>query len=376
MLKVIHFNHDDKNNLNVGDQAHVLAIQETFRALSKSEIDFAERSIQLLSRQVLPNTAFLPKSKRYPVFVQNAYRRLCGKSADQLLQECNDADLVLIGGGGVYMGYLFPLYNKLIEQINTPIVLFGVGYNHNLGAPEFSKRQLKSVVTLSGKSALQLVRDEVTYDFLKQHGIDSTLMCDPAIFLQEIDSGLIKKDDDVLRVGINMARHGWNNQRKLKNKLVEVYSDFITKARQEQPVRFYYFVHQPNELLYVELFKKRGIVFDGIINTTDARKLKGAYKNVDITVSMMLHSTILAFGSGVPAICIGYDKKNLSFMEMTGQKDNYINVNEVTGEKLLTIFNRVLRSLDENKSQLRQSKAALEKRYKKLATQALDVIKK
>jgi polysaccharide pyruvyl transferase WcaK-like protein len=375
MIKIIHFNHDDKNNLNIGDQAHVVAIQEILTQLSSDKIEFIERSIQLLSRQAIPNKFYYPKSRRYPTFVQNIYRRLCGKSVGKLIKECNDADLVLIGGGGVYMGYLFPLYDKLIKRINTPIVVFGVGYNHNLGALEFNKRQLKSVVTLGRKVNLQSVRDQETYNFLKRSGINSILMCDPAIFLHDIDSGIIKKSDKSLKIGINMARHGWNNQKLLQDKIIQAYSEFIDNARKEHSAQFYYFVHQPNELLYIELLKKRGIVFDGIVSTTDARELKGAYRNMDITVSMMLHSSILAFGANVPTICVGYDKKNLTFMKMTGQEKNYVSVNDVTGERLLKLFNQNLISLDRTVKELKERRATLEKRYIKFAKQTIATVK-
>ena len=296
MKRIIHFNHNVKNNLNIGDQAHVKAIQETLARLYDDELEFVERPIQLLSQHTIPSKPYYPKSKLYPTFIQNFYGILSGESASKLIEECNKADLVLIGGGGVYMSYLFPLNDKLIESITTPIVLFGVGYNHNLGAPEFSERQLNSVHTLAHKARIQAVRDKVTHDFLKRHGIESAIMCDPAIFLSEIDQQ-DDMDGGTLKIAINMARHGWNNQAALQDRIVDAYAELIQNIKKQQPSRFYYFVHQPNELKYVDLLQKKGITFDGIVNAS-ARETKSAYRRVDVSVSMMLHSSILAFGAG------------------------------------------------------------------------------
>lgn len=372
MKKIIHFNHNDKNNLNIGDEAHVIAIQETLSDLYGKDLQVVEHSIQLLARQAVPSKPYFPKSKRYPSFVHNMYRALTGNSATKLLEECNNADLILIGGGGVYMSYLFPLNDKLIKRIKTPIVLFGVGYNHNLGAPEFSKRQMTSVQALSGKARLIAVRDRVTHDFLKTQGVSSSLMCDPAIFLSEGKSA-IPKHGSVINVGINMARHGWNNQKALQGRLLDSYAELILAIRKQQPANIYYFVHHPNELKYVELLRNRGVIFDGVVNA-GARETKAAYKRMDVTVSMMLHSTILAFGAGTPTLCVGYDKKNLAFMRLTGQEENYVSVNELSGERLVDIFNEIVDKREVKAQKLERTKSQLEKNYTRLANKVLGII--
>src|SRR6185437_9215529 len=128
----------------------------------------------------------------------------------KLVKECNEADLILIGGGGVFMGQFLPFNGKLIKQFKSPIVLFGVGYNQNLKAPDLTKRQNDSTKMLADSASLITARDEETVGVLKDLGVNSTLMCDPAIFLSEVDSDLIHSDSTHLNVGINLAQHGWH----------------------------------------------------------------------------------------------------------------------------------------------------------------------
>ena len=44
MIKIVHLNFNNKYNVNIGDQAHVYAIQEIFRSVCEEPIDFQEKS--------------------------------------------------------------------------------------------------------------------------------------------------------------------------------------------------------------------------------------------------------------------------------------------------------------------------------------------
>lgn len=372
--RIVHFHHNDRNNLNIGDQAHVVAIQEALERQSQEPIEFVEKSIQLLGRQVIPNKFYYPKSKYYPTSLHNIYRTMIRDGYYKVLNECNDADLVIVGGGGVYMGYLFPLNNRFIRKIKTPMSIIGVGYNHNLGAPDFTRRQLDSVKTLSSQASLQSVRDSRTVEFLKQQNIDAELMCDPAIFLSEHDTGLINRKAGVLNIGLNIARHGWNNQNKLKDVLVDTYYESVKHIQSKQKAQVYYMMHQPNEQYYVDALREKGVKFAGIIQVSDARELKAAYAHLDFTISMMLHSTILAFGAGVPSINIGYDDKNLAFMKMTGQLKRYVSVNDLHTAKLNKIIDSTINDLPTEKKNLKKYKKKFAERFDDYIDRTLSLI--
>lgn len=370
--RIIHFNHNTIRNQNVGDEAHVLAIQDTIRELPGLEdVVFVDKPIDDLSLWQLP--VGTPKLRRWPVWAHNAYRRAQGNRIADLVAECNDADMVLIGGGGVYMEYILPYNTRLIEDIKRPLVIYGVGYNHNFGAPAFSAQQIDSIVRMGKKAALQSVRDAGTHDFLRQHGVESTLLHDPAIFLRGTQT-LKDVPANGPKIGLNIAAHGWKQEGKYLDKLVEIYTNVAKKLAKTRGAHFYYIVHHPNELPLAERLQANGVKLH--IVQGDARVLKGAYERLDLTISMMLHSTILAFGSHTPSVCIGYDKKNLAFMQLTDQEESYIDVHDVTADKLLAKVTACLDAHAPTKSRLHERHSHFAEQSQAFATRLGDLLRK
>ncbi len=65
---------------------------------------------------------------------------------DEIITEINQADLVIVGGGGLFLrdtganshsGWQWPIPLHLLHKIKTPLVLFGVGYNRFRNQPDF-----------------------------------------------------------------------------------------------------------------------------------------------------------------------------------------------------------------------------------------------
>ena len=398
MLKIIHFNYNIASNVNVGDEAHVLAIQDMLHA-RQPHVEFVNWPIGWLSQTQLPG-----KLAALPRWVQHASRVVKGNYVRRLLREINAADMVLIGGGGVYIHSLLPLHRGLIEGITAPIVLFGVGYNHNFGAPEFSPAALDGIIALGKKAKLQSVRDAETQHFLQALGVPSTLVADPAMFLEpqaatdsepppaapfwrpayrarvnrypvplEVNvlqngaagggsaTALPAPKQGAVAVGLNIAAHGWKQQQAHMEKIVQAYAEFARTLAASRPVQFYYFVHHPGELAAVAALKARGVQLAAVVQG-NARAMRAAYAGMDVVVSMMLHSAILAFGAGVPTVAVGYDTKNRSFMELTGQQGRYIDVQHVTAPQLVQAASAVLAHKKTTAAALASTKATLRTR--------------
>ncbi len=66
-----------------------------------------------------------------------------------------------------------------------------------------------------------------------------------------------------------------------------------------------------------------------------APQLAWAYRQMNLVVSMMLHSSIMAFAAGVPFVNIGYDDKNRAFMSDIGRLDYFLPATDLTRERLL-----------------------------------------
>lgn len=369
MTKIIHLHYNVKKNVNIGDEAHVLAIQDSMRSMI-DDLSIIDMPISFLSKYQLPSWVFY--SRAVPLLLQNMSRVLRGKSYYGLIRDMNRADLVLIGGGGVYINSLLPFNVNLIDKIKTPVVIIGAGYNRNIGSTELNNEQLESIAKLGHIAKLQSVRDVNTVNLLNKVNVKSELMCDPAIFLTPIECRWIGQSNGMLNIGLNIAYHGWSGQDKYIDNIIDSYVLMAKLISGSMSVNFYYFVHHSSELSIVDKLVAKGLNISKAINY-DARTTKGVYAKMDFVISMMLHSSILAFGEGVPTLCIGYDDKNISFMEMSNQQDSFINVDDLSVDLLMLKINEIVNSIDLKKQNIKNQYSDLKNKYENFVDTVIDI---
>jgi polysaccharide pyruvyl transferase WcaK-like protein len=301
MTKIIHFHFNTRTN--VGDAAHVAAIQECLG--------------MVLDR---------------PRWTSMPMRRLKREArTTALLRRINQHDLMIVGGGGLYAKWALPLNARLITEIDIPIVIFGVGYNRNLGDPPLTQAQLDSIAVLNGKASLCAVRDEPSQQFLSNLGFEATLSGDPALFLRSKKTRLHLENK--LRIGINLAAHGWHGQEVYLDRVVEACVDAIDKLRQKHALQLFYLMHTPKEADVARRLKKR---LPGLrICRLSAPKLLYVYEQLDLVMAMMLHAAIFAYAAHTPVVNMAYDEKNRAFMTLIGHADRLIDVREISVDQLV-----------------------------------------
>ena len=354
--KIAHFNFGFA--CNKGDAAIVLSIQDLIKKNLGNHIQIDSFPIQhLSSRKYISvfqkifnkiekiGNSFLIKIFRIILFPTAVVARLKDL---RMVQKVNKYDLIVIGGGGIYSSkWMLPLKDDIINMLKPPVVIFAGGYNQNKNDPEMNEKHLASIKNLYHKSQLNSVRDYNTYRLFQK--IDPKLtpkiLPDPAInlFSVPIDIDNITFGSTKLKVGVNVAYHGWSGQDIYLPKIIESYSTVLNQIAEAKNAEFYYLVHTSFEYKYNG---RKASEFDAvnllqskldqkmIICDYDPRKLKYIYENLDIAICMMLHSSILAFASGIPFVSIGYDKKNLAFMEFIGYPQYYIDVADLSFDNL------------------------------------------
>jgi polysaccharide pyruvyl transferase WcaK-like protein len=357
--KIVHFHYNVAGNMNIGDEAHVLAIQETLKSQIPN-LEIIDLPISFLCYYQIPQT--VPSARRLPLFIHNMARVLRGTSYSELLSLVNGADMVLIGGGGIYMDHLLPYNTQLLKQVKVPIVIFGAGYNSNFGSDLFDEHQTNSIIQLGHQASLQSVRDANTLLFLNKHDVKATLVGDPAVFLKKASIDPIRKSKDVLNIAINIAAHGWKQQSMYQGAIIDAYVAMMNDLRRHHKIAFHYFVHEPRELQLLDTFSQRGIEFESVINS-DSRTTKAMYASMDLGILMMLHSTIFAFGEGVPIIGVGYDAKNGSFMELTAQTERFIPIQELNSQILTQKVEKLLSERTAAKTLLQKQLALHKTKY-------------
>lgn len=280
-IKIAHLHVWDKKNK--GDLAIVLAVQE-------------------LLKKNFPGGEIID----FPVSLLRD-----GKAADA--KKINQADLVVIGGGGIFYSYFLPYSEEFIKAITKPIIIFGAGYIKEVDAPELKAPAARSVAFLARQAELVGVRDNNTKKFLIKNGAPAkkiAVVGDPAALLEEKKPAISKiktlnldnQKKSPLRIGLNLNYSGWLGFGRWREDILTAYRDVAEYFQKEyggldgQGVQIYYLKHHPGEdNIYPELKIKNLKIVD-----LKPAEQKYVYGRLDMIVGMMLHAGVMAFGAGTP----------------------------------------------------------------------------
>ncbi|MEK6918370.1 MAG: polysaccharide pyruvyl transferase family protein [Nanoarchaeota archaeon] len=375
MVKIIHFHVKEKSN--IGDVAIVLSLRDILKTkfkitsyTSKNIFDLKKRDYPWFIDILMKYFEILKFTSSIKLLDKN-YRKIKNKLDDILLNKINKHDLMILGGGGLYSKWFFPLNDELINKIKIPIIIFGVGYNHNFGDKNLSSKELKSIIFLNRKAKLSSVRDLETKEFLKKLGFNADYIGDPAIFLKSKKINL--KFEKNIKIALNIAQHGWKFQDKYTPQLVDYYTELIKNLGRTYNAKFFYIRHHSNENRVIKILKKR--FPDMTICKYGPYETKYIYENMDLVISMMLHSSIFAFGSSVPVFNIAYDKKNHAFMRAINQENSFIDVRNLNLENISSDL-KILSSLIKKKNNFLKIKKGFNKKTNEFVEKIRQITKK
>ena len=266
----------------------------------------------------------------------------------EFLKTLNQHDLCVIGGGGLYSKFFLPFNAQVIKSIETPIVLYGIGYIRNLGDKDLTDVQIESARLLNTHARLTSVRDEYTCKFLRDLEIrDVHVIGDPAIFLGSEETNQFALDKNKIKIGVNVASHYWTLYPQYLRRTIDEYvkaCEFLIKRLDAEIV---YLIHHSDEHQVAKAMKEKKLPLKVVDTTPNPYKMKFIYGKLDLVIGMMMHSTVLAFGSGVPIVNVAYDAKNYNFMEFIGQGDEVVDVREADSKKISDL---AIRTIDDSKN--------------------------
>lgn len=295
-LRVVHFHF--RPRYNVGDEAVVLAVRQLVET-AIGPVRWTSRRLRVLQQ---------------PIAVRQQ-------------RHINAHDLVIVGGGGLYSRWGLPLDTRAVAGIGLPLVVYGAGLNRNLDDGPLEPAQLDSIHRLHERAALASVRDEASRTLLASLGHEAQCTGDPALFLTPRPQ---RQCDGTGRplIGINFAAHGWQGQERLLDTVLDRCVPVLRELAARQDAGLCYLVHARAEL---PLLPRLRAALPGLrIVHLPAPQLAHAYQQMSLVVSMMLHSSILAWAAGVPFVNIGYDDKNRAFMADIGRLAYHLPVDGMT----------------------------------------------
>jgi polysaccharide pyruvyl transferase WcaK-like protein len=345
LLRVYRFeshNYSLRDNCNKGDIAIKVAIKELIKeTLSGVPVEFAETE--------------------------------WGCLAERDLEEINrSAAIFVVAGGGYWVfnshGKLspsFPADMPFLLRMKCPVAVFGSGVNFNMPtgdsrlSMDLDGNQKSLFLDLDRRAALLGLRGETSLDFFHRLGIGKArLVPDPAVFLKP-KAAQAPASSGAIQIGINLAFHGAFMEKHFRN-TVETFIAVLKRLQILHKAEFSYFVHSDHELLIPRLFRAAGVPMR--IIDAPAAEMTGHYRRMDALICQMMHSNILSFNAGLPALNVGYDSKNFEFNRMIGMEEYCLTA---VGLKKADLLAKAVSLIENRKSlagRLAATKAGLRKR--------------
>lgn len=271
-------------------------------------------------------------------------RELNPPASPGLARRINRHDLVIVGGGGLYSRWGLPLDPAVLAALSRPLVVFGAGLNRNLADPPLSAAQLDSIDLLHQRAALASVRDSASQQLLAGRGHRAELTGDPALWLAPRRPWLprpgLAGPAAGPRIGFNLAAHGWAGQAQCLDAVLDACLPVLRELAAARGARLVYLVHSDAER---QLLPRLRAALPALrVCRAGPAVLRWTYGQLDLVISMMLHSSILAAAAGTPVINLAYDDKNRAFMEDIGRAGWQLPADGVTAGALAALVERAL----------------------------------
>ena len=235
------------------------------------------------------------------------------------LESASKDDLIVIGGGGLFMDYFLPFWEGLNKIAgNTPFCLWGIGCCDLKRESSCPPRSL--VREIVGKSTHCFVRDNLTHEYLANSALPEPVGCPSVVELQQEPQSTtgILHVDNYTTAGVEVFEE--------MNKLGKAF------ARQTgRPFR------RTNNRIHAGSVRELDQTLD-------------AYRHSDIVISSALHGCIIATAMRRKIVAVSGDRKIESFMNAVGLDEWVIDANDVS--ELSKYLSRISQQKNAQKSLL------------------------
>ena len=213
------------------------------------------------------------------------------------LSKATAEDFIIIGGGGLFMDYFLPFWKGFRAIANrVPFCLWGVGYCDLKQIP--SKPPLELLEEIVSKARLSVVRDKLTWEFLKRCELPPPVACPSTSAPLPIEKGFgLLHADNYDTVGGDVYEA-----------MDQICQDFAKETGRV-------------------LRKTNNRIEGGRENQLEHVLLH--YSKSDVVVTSALHACILGLAMGRKVIAVSGDYKVDSFMEAAGLSRWVCNFDEV-----------------------------------------------
>lgn len=336
---------------NAGDEAILTVITERLR------LRYADARFTVVA---------YPFADLRDVAVSHDANALDARDVAAVVEAATDADLMVLGGGGLFQDYLpadegqilapgqanlavWSGYGLLAAALGRPLLIWGVGVG-----PLTTDAGRRATRLLFDQAAAAQVRDHASLRLLSDIGVDSDveLSADPAFLLEppepETIAGLMV-DDDIpasgrLRIGVVVRAWDGRWQEPLAaalNRLIEERDADIVFVPFQQSGRG---LENDAHAATLVAARMRRVERRAVIHTEyTPQERMGILATCSAVIGMRLHSVVFGAAAGVPVVGLAYDPKVAQLMEELGIGDLAVGLRDIDADQ---VFDRTVAALE------------------------------
>ncbi len=273
-----------------------------------------------------------------------------------IIKHIKDMDIYLSIGGDNYCYGEQPGWYEIdrrVKKSGKQLVLWGC----SIGEEDMSEKKLNDLRLFD----LILARETLTYNMLKNKGLNNVKLCaDPAFTLEKEELKLPKGWQEANTVGLNFSPLVWNKNKKSQ----EAVKSLITHILKTTDMTIALTPHvmqvgnDDYEFLYgyYEEFKETGRVII-LPNNLNAMQYKGYIARMRYFIGARTHATIAAYSTYVPTMVLGYSVKSKGIArDLFGKEKLVVNVEELSNSKeLKDKFNEMVAEEEELRERLKDA---------------------
>lgn len=311
------------------------------------------------------------------------------------------ADLVILGGGGIFHDYwsfdpdtlLTPEHSGIGFFSGPPLLsaLWGkplMIYSAGVG-PLLSESGRIFTRAVFDMATLSTVRDFESKSILESIGLDTSkvyVTADPAFLIDAVDEKRVKdifkqercrEDKPLLGVSVRYWDIGVSP---------EYWESQVAQSLDN------FFKDNNGSVIFIPFHRLKGQtddheVIDRIISrmkhSSKARVLQGFYSpeeiagilaGCDLVLGMRLHSIILSTAGSVPVVALGYDPKVFNIMKRIGCEDYVIDMSNITADKISHLISEAFNNKERITEKINESRQQLKELAKQDIKMAVDLI--
>lgn len=284
-------------------------------------------------------------SFKVKIFKDESYA--LGKIHNNIIKHIKDMDICLSIGGDNYCYGEQPAWYEIDRRVKAKgkkLVLWGC----SIGEEDMSEIKLTDLKNFD----LILARETLTYEMLRNNGLNNVKLCaDPAFTMEKEELELPTGWKEGNTVGLNFSPLVWDRNKKSKAAVKDLINHILKVT--DMTIAFTPHVIQSGNNDYDVLYE----YFDEFKNTgrvillpdnLNATQYKGYIARMRFFIGARTHATIAAYSSIVPTMVLGYSVKSKGIAkDIFGEEKLVLSIDEISdSNKLIESFNEMIRDED------------------------------